>query len=443
MKDKAFADLLSVYSDKKQLNLDYLSNIYSDETTLNKMVESIMSRNLNWEVLEGRSIFLKPNWVKEDGSETDNLCLRTNDAFVIAALKAILKHKPSKILIADAPIQGCKWDAMLSDIFTHEIQRLSDEYNTEIRIKDLRRRKLNGLNNKVEESCQPIDDYLIFDLGTDSSLEPITTNKKSFRVTCYNPDKLAESHAPGVHKYCIAKEIFDYDVVITLPKIKTHQKAGLTNSLKILVGINGDKDFLPHHRIGSIKNGGDCYKDHSIFRSLSEMVIDEANRNIGKRSYKPMLHFSSLLWKISKPDQYQNSAAGWYGNDTVWRMVLDLNKIAIYGKKDGTIAAVPQRKLFTLCDGIVAGQGDGPLHPIPLPLGIIGFSNNSYLMDVVAARLFKLHIDKVPLIKAANDTIKDLNFELTINGEQKKMENLNDYAVEPIMPPGWVNYDKL
>ena len=34
-----------------------------------------------------------------------------------------------------------------------------------------------------------------------------------------------------------------------------------------------------------------------------------------------------------------------------WRMVMDLNTIVNFGKKDGTISKTPQRLLYSLCDG--------------------------------------------------------------------------------------------
>ena len=58
-------------------------------------------------------------------------------------------------------------------------------------------------------------------------------------------------------------------------------------------------------------------------------------------------------------------------------MVMDLNKIAVFGSADGTLSPTPLRSIFSLCDGIVAGQGDGPLSPEPLGLGFVGFSNDS------------------------------------------------------------------
>jgi len=51
-------------------------------------------------------------------------------------------------------------------------------------------------------------------------------------------------------------------------------------------------------------------------------------------------------------------------------MTLDLQRIARFGRPDGSIAAEPQRRMLHVADGIIAGQGEGPLAPDPLPLGI-------------------------------------------------------------------------
>ena len=44
-----------------------------------------------------------------------------------------------------------------------------------------------------------------------------------------------------------------------MPKPKCHRKAGMTSALKNFVGANVRKEFLPHHTMGSIKEGGDEY----------------------------------------------------------------------------------------------------------------------------------------------------------------------------------------
>ncbi|MCV6004648.1 DUF362 domain-containing protein, partial [Escherichia coli] len=85
--------------------------------------------------------------------------------------------------------------------------------------------------------------FVLFDLGRESLLEPITDQGQNFRVTCYDPRLLAARHAPGRHQYLVSRDIIEADVVINLPKLKTHKKAGLTCALKNLIGINGNKEF--------------------------------------------------------------------------------------------------------------------------------------------------------------------------------------------------------
>ena len=81
-----------------------------------------------------------------------------------------------------------------------------------------------------------MDQYVIVDLGVKSMVEPISADASKFRVTQYDPRKMFEHQRPGVHRYLIAKDVLDADLVINLPKLKTHKKAGITAALKNLVG---------------------------------------------------------------------------------------------------------------------------------------------------------------------------------------------------------------
>ena len=63
------------------------------------------------------------------------------------------------------------------------------------------------------------------------------------------------------------------DVVISLPKMKTHKKTGVTLSIKNFVGITADKNYLPHHTWGSPKHGGDDYPDTSFKRQFETWGI--------------------------------------------------------------------------------------------------------------------------------------------------------------------------
>lgn len=439
---KSFVDIIPFWEKEEDRTIEKLSLVYDNHDLLYKSIKSLIIKHIDISSIENKNVLLKPNLVLHNTQTFDKICLCTHENFILTTLEVILELNPKSVLIGDAPVQGCNWDLLLSDAFYNQVELLSNKFNIKVSIKDFRRVAFNTKTNVLETEKNSLDNYIIFDVGKKSYLEDITSDKKSFRVTCYNPDRLAESHNFGTHKYCIRKDVLEYDTIITLPKIKTHQKSGLTNSLKILVGINGDKDYLPHHRIGALGHGGDCYKGYNPLRKLSELILDEANRNRGKRKYKFYSYFSAALWRLSLPKPEQNLAAGWYGNDTVWRMVMDLNLVAIFGKKDGTIADKPQRTLYTLCDGIIGGEGNGPLSPDPLPLGIISFSNDSYLMDEIIGYLFRMNIEKIPLLKEAKDKNKKKEIELYINGEITNLERILKYSTDVIMPPGWVNYNK-
>jgi hypothetical protein len=69
----------------------------------------------------------------------------------------------------------------------------------------------------------------------------------------------AHGRAPqgGRNAYLLSETVLAADLVVNLPKLKTHKKTGVTLALKNLVGINGDKNWLPHHSVGAVADGGD------------------------------------------------------------------------------------------------------------------------------------------------------------------------------------------
>lgn len=438
-----FVNIVSLYNNEQDRDIDYLSSLYDENSILKENIKKICKSILeNQNLIKEKRILIKPNWVLHNRKPDDEICLHTNDKFILAVLEVILEMQPASIVIGDAPVQSCNWDKLISIELLKGINSLKKKYSVPLVIKDFRRVTFNPeLNNPIRER-NPISDYLIFDLGKDSYLEPISTSENIFRVTSYDPDRLAESHRAGVHKYCITKELFDADVVISMPKIKTHQKAGITGALKNLVGVNGDKDYLPHHRIGGTGFGGDCYPGKNIFRLGAEYLLDMANRRQGKFLYKPLYYTAAVIWKLTNPKKVHDLAAAWYGNDTTWRMVLDLNKIVAFGKADGTISNEPQRTLFSLCDGIIGGQGNGPLVPDPLPLGIISFTNSSALNDICMATLMGFDIEKIPLLKTSLAKIEPDQNTIFLNEEKISLKELKNYSVTTNPPPGWVEHLK-
>lgn len=444
--ETGYVNLLTVYTNReKELNIDYLSSVYADREKMRKNIHRLFKGRIAPQSIDGKSVLLKPNWVRHCIKPSDELCLCTHENFVLAVLEEILSMNPRKVLLADAPVNVCRWDSLLSKQFVSEVERLRNLSKREIIIKDFRRTVSDLDANIVITDRIPMEEYVIFDTGEKSHLEPITTDHNRFRIMNYNPDDMKKYHGYGMHKYCIAKDFFDYDVVFTLPKMKTHQKAGFTNALKILVGINGDKDYLPHHRLGASNHGGDCYKDDNLFRRLGEWASDQKNRNLGKLMYKPYRFFMKLCWKLSRSAPGQTLGASWYGNDTIWRTVMDIQMIAQFGSVDaegkGVINESRQRRVYSICDGIIGGQGEGPLIPDPLPLGIMALSDNPYLMDVVGGTLFGLNLDRIPLLHFAKENTNLEGSEIMLNDEKVSVKDLYKYSVSVQMPVGWIHYN--
>jgi hypothetical protein len=284
-------------------------------------------------------------------------------------------------------------------------ERLSRTHGIPCRIADFRRTVLEGgrPGGSKREGIRDESDYCLFDLGRDSLLEQLAvSNGNGFRVTMYNPDLLSRTHGPGRHRYLIARELIEADAVINLPKLKSHKKSGITGALKNLVGINGNKEFLPHHRKGGAAEGGDCYEGRSWLKRRAEDLLDAANRRDGGALQAMLVRSAEVAASVSRRAGGDDNLEGaWYGNDTVWRMCLDLQRILRYGRTDATLAATPQRVVVSITDAIVGGEGEGPLANTPVPSGFITGSLSAAAAEWVHARLMGFDPEAVPLVREA------------------------------------------
>jgi hypothetical protein len=223
---------------------------------------------------------------------------------------------------------------------------------------------------------------------------------------------MANTHHQGVHQYLVARAVVDADVIINLPKLKTHKKAGITCALKNLIGINGNKEYLPHHRVGGSAHGGDCYPGNGVVKRALEYVTDRQNLSSSYASATMWHLFIALLARTSRMQGDRLGTDGsWHGNDTIWRTCLDLNRILVYGKRDGSsgsgiMSEAAQRRVIHIADAVIAGQGNGPLAPDPLSLGLLLGSNNAAAMDWAGAHLLAYDPEKIPLVGHAFDSFR-------------------------------------
>jgi uncharacterized protein (DUF362 family) len=371
----------------------------------------------------GARVLIKPNWVLHHNQGTGGMePMITHHSVIKAVVQAVLQAEPAEVIVGDAPIQTCDFEKMLEpgDLasWANELSKADSRFKG---VKDFRRttsKYVNGVR-VAEENLRPEDEFVLFDLGADSLLEPITDEKDDFRVTCYDPRLMAKTHGRGRHRYLVARDVIAADVVINLPKLKTHKKAGITCALKNLIGINGNKEYLPHHRIGGTNLGGDCYPGHSKIKRMLEYTADRQNTSASVSGEKAWNVVATQLNRMLHLTGDKLGIEGsWSGNDTIWRTGLDLNRILLYGELDGGMAATPRRRVVHLVDAIVAGQGDGPLSPLPLPLGLLFAGNNAACVDWFGAELLGYDPQLISIVRGA---FASFRWPITSGGPDKIM----------------------
>ena len=388
---------------------------YRDESLISQAIDQ-MATDLGWAregkgafgglIDSGARVLIKPNFVLDHNQSDGGMePMVTHQSVVKAVVAAALESDAAEVLVGDAPIQTCDFSVLLKKTELDSWAETLTKANSRFRgVKDFRRtisKYINGVR-VADEDALPEDEFVLFDLGSESLLEPITDEKDDFRVTCYDPRLLAKTHGRGTHRYLVAKDVIAADVVINLPKLKTHKKAGITCALKNLIGINGNKEYLPHHRLGGANLGGDCYPGDSRVKRMLEYAADQQNLSDSGAMARV---WSGVRTQLDRVLHLMGDSLGiegsWSGNDTIWRTGLDLNRVLLYGQLDGSIASTPQRRVIHLSDAIVAGQGDGPLSPQPLPLGLLFAGNNAAAMDWFGARLLGYDPQLVPIVREA------------------------------------------
>jgi uncharacterized protein (DUF362 family) len=352
----------------------------------------------------GDTVVVKPNWVFHENHSGQGIdCVVTHVSVVDALLDLVLRAKAGKVVVGDAPIQDCDLPTLMEVAGYNSLKQQYRQASTPVVWRDFRGTGPANAEAVWDQktSCRSLGDYVVLDLGEDSLLEPIAQGAHRFRAW-YDTDLIRQRHACGRHQYLIAREVMDADVIISLPKLKTHRKVCVTAALKNVVGMTGEKDSLPHHCRGGTRTGGDCFNGGNPFKLVAEYFLEAAmKRQEGGATYvlRRFSRASHILARLTGADK--NLEGNWYGNDTIWRTCLDLNRILLYGRPDGTMAEQPQRRVLTVTDAIVCGEGEGPLRPARHVLGMLSLATNPVAADYVHAHLMGFDWRKIPLIREA------------------------------------------
>jgi len=364
-------------------------------------------------VRPGDTVVLKPNFVREfrDTQLGHGDCLITHGSVIRAALDYVYMalEGRGRIIIADAPQNDADFDKIRKIAGLGEIQAFYREHaGFDVEVYDLRPEraiKIDGVICGHERLPGDPRGYVKVDLGKHSMFAEVEHLCHLLYGSEYDTGEIRRHHTGGVHEYLISRTILEADCIINLPKLKTHKKTGLTACMKNLVGINGNKNWLPHYRVGTPAEGGDQFPDDGRKHRLERAAVG------GFKRLFPVL--GPLRPWVARPvkaigrrvfgdtDSETIRSGNWYGNDTTWRMVVDLNRILLYAGAEGNLHDKPVRRLFNIVDGIVAGEGNGPLDPSPKAAGLILAGMSLVATDAVCARVMGLDYRSLPLLRRA------------------------------------------
>jgi uncharacterized protein (DUF362 family) len=418
----------------------------------------------------GDKVVIKPNLVidadNQDAVTTHASVIRPIVDYIWKALKG-----DGVIAICDAPMVEAIFEKIVLRNGLKQMVAILNDRGYKIILEDIRARKTSKINDVViDEIIDPekAKNAVVVDLKEMSFLDEMEVKQSKLSYGSYLRNQVILNHQKGKHLYQISKLILDADVVISIPKLKTHKKAGITCCLKNLVGINVDKNYLPHFTSGSANLGGDEFPSIAVWR-IPILYVYKAARllllgHLRKFTAKIISSGVGILHKfkfkidkespIGKVDTAQrvyqlvtgtDYAGAWSGNETIWRMILDLNRIFLFADTKGNICSKKQRKAFYLVDGFISGEKNGPLTPHIIKPGIVAAGFNAAMVDKAIIELAGIDASKIPLYREAFSgkgkwLHEKLNLQIKLNGKRMDMKNIN--PIVRLQEPTYWNYAK-
>jgi len=410
-------------------------------------------------VPRGGRVVLKPNFIRHwnplEGQSVESVVTHGSLVRALADYAFLAVGSEGEVEIAEAPQQDCSFEAIrriagLDALVSHYEQTLGRA----LPVIDLRREAVEFRDGVIWRRWPLAGDprgYRAVDLGAASCFSGSGLDPRRFRGADYDPGPTTEHHTGGRHEYLVSESVLSADLVVNLPKMKTHKKTGVTLALKNLVGINGDKNWLPHHCAGSVGGGGDEFPGESVAAKLRSLAYDFAKLRLARGHWRRLVRLARRVESRTRGSDFIR-AGNWYGNQTTWRMCLDLNLLLYYSDTEGLRleASQPVRRVLTVLDGVVAGEGNGPLAPVAVPAGVVLASLDPVALDLAAMRLMGLDEQQVPKVREAMAMAARRVTEVRVPADVRVLECEGEAAearemrldqltaVHPFRPhPGW------
>ncbi len=374
----------------------------------------------------GQTVVIKPNLVLNMKDIEEQLYTTTNPSLIRVIVEYVwkaLEHK-GKIIVGDAPSSETDFEQLINMTGYGEMISELQERGINVELVDFRAVKVISKDGiwVGEQKNKGKAEGVLVNLAKKSQF--YGENAK-YHGAGYDVHQTIKHHHGECQEYKVSKIVLSADVVISVPKLKTHRKAGVTCCLKNLVGINCDKNYLPHFTMGAKNMNGDEMPELApmnkfkmgMYNLFREYVIAYTWKYIGNISVKILERKKKKTVDIHNEENKSTSnsatslharlsgqpisSGAWQGNETISKMILDLNRIFLYADGMGKVHDIPQRTVFYVVDGIYCGMGNGPVDATPLYAGVLACGRNGAAIDYELIKKLNIEPSCIPLYRRA------------------------------------------
>lgn len=397
-------------------------------------------------VIKPNLVDLKQGWIALGGERVLDMVTHGSVLRPLVDYAHRAVGSSGKIIIADAPLVHADFEGVVEHAGIRAMVNTLRERGYAVELRDLREAffaRWSGEYRKLEGD--PLGNSVI-DLKDHSALAPIDTDPPAKYFTLADQsDERSEPqkhHHHGKHEFCVPNTILGCDFLINVPKLKSHVKTGVTLSLKNLMGITHYRGWMPHHRSGAPPTGDEYPLDPGAVLRNRERILKKISRVPGGTGFiRAGAYFRHAASRVLGRKDKAIIHGGWYGNDTLWRTLVDLNRVLFYGRPGGEVA--PERRAYlSLVDGIIAGEGNGPVKPTTRPAGVLAASTDPIAVDAVLSWIMGFDPARIRLIQGAASSRSPLWLGHAAFDRMTVVSNTNwrELDLDFAEPLGWQGY---
>jgi uncharacterized protein (DUF362 family) len=369
----------------------------------------------------GDRVVIKPNWVTHTHYlGNDHLYSTIVHGSVLRPLVDYVKlalGDTGEIVIADNPVEGADFEKIMAFTGARSmVDTLKQRGYRQLSVADLRPRALrerkNGEFYYETQAGDPLG-YTTIDLGKDSLFAEFDDRDDNHYYTLADPavdhfdptfrgkSRTDDYHNATTHKYVVSRTLLNADVILNVAKMKCHCKSGVSLNLKNMIGVVYEKHCMPHHRPGMFPEGDSFSEYPATHYVMARKAYVKLRKWIHIHRFPGFRRFRNTLQKNKVLVGQHIEHGNWKGNDTIWRTILDLNRILLYGDVDGYMHDRPQRKLICVTDGIISQQADAPINGEAIATSVLVGGLNPVLNDALALKLMGIDYRKIKAVAKA------------------------------------------